>query len=233
MPWLGMGEFISVSAFQTDQTDRVLDAASRFFSASDCLAVQPEGIDVDHANDVLVFAAAQGWTVVAWPSYFADAPAAVAISAELDLLASTVSIHDGDYWRHLLIRSGQVLDRFASMPDYFTDDPEEIAANAATWAGNATVVADAFHRHDTDVARYFVHDITDADDGGDEEEEEPDPGLGGAFDDDEFDRAEPWVFVDFWRRIGITYPADVTAFAGRLRLAPGWSGRLPAGEEEL
>jgi hypothetical protein len=171
-----------------------------------------------------------------WPTYFADAPAAAAISAELDLLTSTVSIHDGDYWRHLLIRSGQVLDRFATKPDYFTDNPAEIAATATAWAGCATILADAFDRRSGDVAPYLIQDLTEVDDGdgdGDEEMEEPDPELGKAFDDDKFDRAEPWVFVDFWRRMGITYPDDVTAFERRLRLAPGWLNKLPGGEEQL
>jgi len=94
-----MGEFVAATAFQTDQLDRVLVAVSRFCSANDCVVVQPDRDDVDYANDVLIFAPIQGWTVVTWPTYFADAPAAAAISAELDLLTSTISIHDGDYWR--------------------------------------------------------------------------------------------------------------------------------------
>ena len=44
---------------------------------------------------------------------------------ELRVLASIVRIHDGDYWSHALLRGGVILDRFASMPDYFTDDPEK------------------------------------------------------------------------------------------------------------
>jgi hypothetical protein len=57
--------------------------------------------------------------------------------------------------------------------------------------------------------------------------------VGKAFPDDEYDHDNPWVFTDFWRRGGISYPADTSAAVHALRLAPGWLGKLPTGDEEL
>jgi hypothetical protein len=37
--------------------------------------------------------------------------------------------------------------------------------------------------------------------------------MGKAFADDEFELSNFWVFTDFWRRVGISYPADVSKTA--------------------
>lgn len=224
-----MGEFVAASAFHTDQLDRVQDAVEGFF-AEHRWPAQRVGEGDAGPDDVTVFAPVNGWTVVLWPAYFSDVPAAQSVSRVLGVLASTVHIHDGDYWGHTLLRDGQVVDRFASMPDYFTDDPDEVAALARTWAGNPTVVAEAVGRPVADVAPYLVPVALDGDEDDDELYEEPD-GLGKALPDDAFDLDDPWVFVDFWRRLGITYPQDVTAFANRLRLEPNWLDKLPGGAD--
>jgi hypothetical protein len=124
------------------------------------------------------------------------------------------------------------LDRFATMPDYFTDDPTEVARLTAKYAGRPAVVAEAVGLPVEQIAPYLVHVITE--DGEDEDGYYvTEPEMGKAFPDDEFDLDDAWVFVDFWRRLGIGYASDVRAYAARLRLAPGWSGKLPAGDAEL
>jgi len=220
-----VGEFLAVSAFRSDHLDRVLDTVRQFFEKYGTHADRIEGDDAE-GDDVLVFRSVNGWVVVAWPQYFSDVPAAEFISGALGVLASTVRIHDGDYWSHTLFRDGQVLDRFASMPDYFTDDPAEASRLAREWAGDPSIVSEAVGRPVDDVAPYLVHIVLD-DDG------YATAGGGKAVADDSFDREVPWVFTDFWRRLGIDYPNDLTDFTGRLRLAPGWDGRLPAGDAEL
>lgn len=132
----------------------------------------------------------------------------------------TVHTYDGDYWVHTLIRNGERLDRFASMPGYFVEDPTELLAVQRAWAGNAQVVARALGRPADQVAPYFVHVPADRDNE-----------LGRAFGDDDFDRDDIWVFVDLWRRLGITYPEDVKASVASLRLAPDWLDIVPTGTE--
>ncbi|MEJ3747627.1 hypothetical protein WEI85_30595 [Actinomycetes bacterium KLBMP 9797] len=216
-----MGEFVTVSAFRTDDAGAVRDAAVEFFSAH-AWSVRPvEGAEPVTDDDVLVHPATHGWTVVVWPGYFTELAAVADMSGRLGLLASTVRIHDGDYWSHTLMRDGVTLDRFATMPDYFTDDADEIARLRATYAGRPAVVASAIGCSQDLVAPYLIHI------GLDEE-------LGKAFPDDEFELDSPWVFVDFWRRLGIRYPdGEPPADGPRLRLAPGWLGKLPTGDAEL
>ncbi|WP_344480675.1 hypothetical protein [Nonomuraea monospora] len=208
-----MGEFLAVSAFMTEDADAVRAAAGRFFAAHFCPAATPAASPVTD-DDVLLFPPANRWTVVMWPPYFADLAAVEPISRDLEVVASTVRIHDGDYWSHALVRDGVTVDRFASMPDYFTDDAREIARLADKYAGRASVVAEAVGCPVETIAPYFA-------------------GGGRAFAEDEFELDDPWVFVDFWGRIGVRYPEDVSAFAGRLRLTPGWLDKLPSGDAEL
>jgi hypothetical protein len=159
--------------------------------------------------------------VVLWPQYFNihDVPATEFVSERLGVLASAVHTYDGDYWVHTLIRNGEQLDRFASMPGYHLEDSTELPAFERAWAGNPQLVAETMGRAADQVAPYFVHVPADSD-----------AELGKAFDDDEFDRGDIWVFVDLWRRLGITYP-DVTTAVASLRLAPDWFDKLPTGNE--
>ncbi|WP_089245901.1 hypothetical protein [Asanoa hainanensis] len=218
-----MGEFVATSAFRTDNADQVLASVERYVRAHGW-STTSVGESYDYENDVLQFAPAGGWSVVLWPTYFSDVPAARFVSDELGVVASTVHIHDGDYWAHTLVRDGAVLDRFASMVDYFTDDLAVVAHLRRGWSGDPAVVASAFGRSVEELRPYLVHiDL------GDDDEEEP-PSV-KAFPDDEFTLDNAWVFVDFWRRLGITYPADVGGFAGRLALTKDWFGKLPEGEE--
>lgn len=226
-----VGEFVAVSAFRSDDPGRVLDGVRGFLAAHDWAVLDVPGDEpVAGPDDVLAYPPQDGWTVVLWPQYWAAAPASAFVCQQLGGVSSAVSIHDGDYWTHTLLRDGETLDRFASMPDYFTDDPDEIARLAAKFAGNPAVVATAFGCPVDQLAPYLVHAMVTENldhlllDG---------PDLAPAFSDDEFDRESPWVFVDFWRRAGITYPPDVSAYAARLRLAPHWSTKLPTSDSEL
>jgi hypothetical protein len=229
-----MGEFVTVTAFRTDAAAAVVDAVSQFFSSYGWPAGRVEDAGPLTGDDVAVYSAANGWTVVVWPGYFSELVAAEFVSREVGVLASTVRIHDGDYWSHSLLRDGVFLDRFATMPDYFTDDPEQITRLKAKFAGQPSLVAEAVGRPVEQIAPYLVHVVLEDDDDDDDDDGYvPEPEVRKAFPDDEFDLDSAWVFVDFWRRLGILYPEWGAPHEARLRLAPGWSGKLPAGDAEL
>ncbi|MEH1057238.1 hypothetical protein V6U89_18800 [Micromonospora sp. CPCC 206171] len=227
-----MGEFLAVSAFQTEDVDGVLAAAGRFFTANAWPAEPVPDAEPVADDDVLVFPPVNGWIVVNWPRYFTELATAESISRDLGALASTVRIHDGDYWSHALLSNGATLDQFATMPDYFTDDPAEVARLAAKYAGQPALIAATVGSAVEQVAPYLVHVNLE-----DDEDEDgyyvAEPEMGRAFPDDEFELGSPWVFVDFWRRIGPRYPDDISAWVRRLRLAEGWMDKLPAGDAEL
>ena len=54
----------------------------------------------------------------------------------------------------------------------------------------------------------------------------PDP-EGKAYPDDEFPVGDFWVFTDFWRRLGITYPTPGQNLAAILRLGTNVQKKLP------
>ncbi|MBP2327410.1 hypothetical protein JOF56_007795 [Kibdelosporangium banguiense] len=181
-----MGEFVTVPAIETENEDAVSAATGRFFESCSWPARPVGNAEPVTEDDVLFFPPLNGWTVILWPAYFTELAAVESISRDLGVLVSTVRIHDGDYWCHSLLRNGSTLDRFASVPDYFTDDSGEIARLKAAYAGRPAIVAEAAGRTPDQVAPYFVPVATQE--------------MGKAFDDDEFGLDDPWVFTDFWRR---------------------------------
>jgi hypothetical protein len=204
-----VGYFLSVSAFRGTEVGALRDAIAAYAGEHGVSVAPVDGRDDDH-RDISLFAG--DWAVVLWPEHFNvhDVPACARLSADLGTLVSAIHTFDGDYWVHNVFRDGERLDRFASMPDYFTD------TGATRWAGDPARVAAAFGRAPEQVAPYYVHQSVHA--------EEP---AGKAFGDDEFDLDNMWVFADLWRRLGIAYPEDMGATAACLRLAEGWEDRLP------
>jgi hypothetical protein len=78
--------------------------------------------------------------------------------------------------------------------------------------------------------------LVDVDLGDDDEGfEVVEPELGRAFPVDQFERDDPWVFVDFWCRFGPCYPEDVTSAVARNRPAQGLDEPhpyIPVGDAE-
>jgi hypothetical protein len=211
-----MGLFLAASAFRDRDVDQVTAAIEQF------LADHGWSTDGDprSEDEVRLFAPVDGWTVVLWPPYFNghDSVAARELSAALGTVASTVHIYDSDYWVHRLFRAGEELDRSASTPAYWAESEEEATRLRVAWTGNAALVATTVGGTAEHLTPYLMP-LEDTD--------EP---PGKAFKDDEFELDDPWVFVDFWRRLGITYPAD-EAPAQRTWLKSGWLGQLPADGE--
>jgi hypothetical protein len=185
-----MGGFMALTALSVADTAAVTSAIGRYASEHGVSVevLGPEFVDVPDV--ATVSPPAGGWTVVAWPTHFAGLAGASAwLSSDFGTVASTVTFYDGDFWQHIVYRYGVERDRFTSMPDYFAEDPDEIAGLRREWAGNAEVLEELFGLPAASVAPYLTEPVRRL-----------------AFPDDEFELDDPWVFVDFWRRLGITYP---------------------------
>lgn len=217
-----MGEFLAVSAFRDRPVEDLAPAVSHYVRGHGVACDLIQDGSHEEAVDALIFPPTNGWTVVLWPPYFNihDITLCAAVSRELATLASTVHIYDGDYWTHVLFDRGDLVDRFASMPGYFTEDPGEVAALAESWAGDADRLGAALGKAAEDIRPYLVHI--------DPEGEEP----GMAFEDDEFGLDDYWVFTDLWKRIGVTYPDDVGNYERVLRLGKDFMDRLPTGADD-
>jgi hypothetical protein len=214
-----MGGFMALTALPVSDTRAIADAIARY-AAWHGVATDVLGPDAVNDDDVATVSPPEGgWAVVAWPTYFVGLePAALWLSAQFGVVASALTFYDGDFWMHVACERGEYRDQFASMPDYFTEDPAERAALRRRWAGDPATLAALFDRPAGVIAPYLVE-----------------PAARTAFPDDGFDLDDPWVFVDFWRRLGITYPDPATgATVDRcVKFLPPGSQALPSGGPSL
>lgn len=180
-----MGEFLSISSVRGRPAREIAEALTGYAAEYGVSTASGK-----QAADVVDFIEVPGttWTVVGWPRAFTGHnPVACRLSGTLTTIVSSIDVYDGDFWRHVLCEKGHVVDRFTSDRGYFgpDDDPGE------AWNGSATAIAAALGLTPGLVAPYLV---------------QPARQHGRARPDDESALDSPWVFVDFWRRLGIRYP---------------------------
>jgi hypothetical protein len=227
-----MGYFLAVSAFRDVEPQRMVEQIIDWARSSRVGArVVKAGLlgigrppAFDDKVDTCVFSPVNGWTVVLWPDYFNihDVPACQQLSRSLHSVVSTIHVYDSDYWAHTLLRDGEVLDRFASVPGYFVEDLQNLAGMAEAWKGNPEVIGSTLGVAANTIAPYLVHLTRDG------------SVMGKVREGDEFEIGSFWVFVDFWRRVGIQYPADLERYELRVRFDKEFAKRLPTiGDGEL
>jgi hypothetical protein len=151
-----MGLFLALTALRTVDTTAVAAAVVGYARNH---GVTAEVADADarlahsHAgeqaetigSEARVVPTGDGWSVVCWPDYFTGlGPASKWLSVEFDALTSAIDVSDGDLWNHLLFRRGVLIDRFSSIPDYFTRGRSEKTRLRRAWAGNADVIGESF-----------------------------------------------------------------------------------------
>lgn len=218
-----MAGLLSVTAFRTSDP-AALSAAICRYAAEREVACTTVRVSDEFASNILIFSARGGWSVVFWPDAFVgiDLQLVQHLSRELQLLASLVFVAEGGAWAHVLLQRGAVLDCFSPQPSKLTGPGLAVLVAAHSWSGDAAVLARAFGVETSTIAPY-LRDL-------DKElaalqpqpsgfwarfwarlapPEAPPFRPGRALPDDEYDLDDMLVFVDFWRRIGIHYPAEM------------------------
>ncbi|SNY70300.1 hypothetical protein [Paractinoplanes atraurantiacus] len=186
-----MGEFVKATALRTNDLNAVQAGLLRHGRIRD----DAEGDEL--RTSASVWAPVNGWTVAIWPRWFTDLSfVSPKLSADLGTLASAIDVYDGNFWTHQLWRDGVELDRFSSSPEHFAQSRAELRRLRQEWAGRPDVIANAFGVNANTVARYLIPPYT---------------GFFGRlrgrrkpFPDDATTLDDVWIFVDFWRRLGIT-----------------------------
>ena len=214
-----MGMFMAASAFRDHPPASVGDAIKSACAKPGLRSevLRGNGAGNDLSRDAFVYPQRR-WSVVLWPDAFRihDVPLCQAVSGELKCVASTVHVHDGSYWAHVLLSNGQVADRFASVPDYF---PEQNAIHSelrSKYAGYPAVLARTLGCSEGELKPYLVHGAPNSE-----------PSGTKAHLDDEFELEDVWVFTDFWKRLGIEYPEDMASYALKVRFQGDFSAKLP------
>jgi hypothetical protein len=155
---------------------------------------------------------------VLWPRYFNihDFPLARAVASARSWLVSTVHVYDGDYWEHLCCSGGAELHAFGSRPRYWQDDAPADYQRMMAYATEPSRLAAALGVSPQVIQPYLV----DVDALSDPEAK--------ALPDDEATLGDIWVFVDFWRRLGIVFPTPPQNRAAVLRVGLNVAKKLPA-----
>ena len=115
------------------------------------------------------------------------------ISKELDTTVFALHIHDGDMWIYTLYKSGEQIDQFNPIPNYWEEvSPEE----RERWKGNADLIVQNWTGvTKEEIERYLViHDT---------------PGFDSktkAYPSDEFEPEDAWQVCDFLQKLGTPYP---------------------------
>lgn len=238
-----MGNFLSVLAVRSRSCSDVSEALQDYFRGVDLTVTRVSRSSAgDELHDIRVFTAADQWVAVLFPEYFnaRDLPLARAVTRILNTNASLVHTYDSEYWAHFLLDRGNVIDQFCSRPHFFEQDSAGHAKRSQLWSGDANRIASSLGGQEADVAAYLVHDPTAVASLPKQRGflsrllgAKSKPALPRkAFPDDEFDLGNEWVFADFWRRMGIAYPEDLSAFEECLRLPSNFEKRLEENPED-
>ena len=232
-----MGLFLAVSAVRSLDSEAVVDAVCRYLAERN-VGYEPVDDEPTPDEDAAQFTSSGEWTIVLWPEYFLGyADVAQFLSRQLDALVLSVNIYDGDYWAQVVARSGEILDRFCSDPGYFCETEEEAEPLRQHWRGDAELLGKELGVASDEIRPYLV-DVGELMAEIDAARETASSGFfdrlrnrfqakdpnslpwaaGKAHETDEFDLDDIWVFTDMWRRAGIVYPEDTTAFTARIRL---------------
>lgn len=213
-----MGHFLAVSAFNTEKVDDVVTAICDYLNAHKAPAQRRMlPVNSDDYTDVIVYEPCGGWCVVLWPTYFCshDFPLVRTVGDSLGKAASTIHVYDSDYWEHLFRYDSRDVHLFNSRPSYWAEDNAELTEQMSAYNSDPTELCVILTK-DTSTVQPYLIDV--------DKEESP----GKAFEDDEFSLDDFWVFVDFWRRLGISYPEQPDKnHAAVLRLPSNFSEILP------
>jgi hypothetical protein len=213
-----MGDFIAVTAFKVQSVEEVMNCVVDYATLYNVTAEQiPLNEPLDHRNNAHFYQPPGEWTIVWWPYYFNihDFPLVRTIAANEGWLISTVHVYDGDYWEHLCCFGEIELHAFNSWPNYWKEDGGEDYDRILGYDSSPDRLAEALGIEPSVIQPYLV----DVEAFHDYEEK--------AYEDDEFPLASYWVFVDFWRRLGIPYPEE-TDVKSAVQFAGDLMKKLPA-----
>lgn len=213
-----MGLFLATTAFRSNSVEDTVAAISDYLASHEVKhQMKEEAWPLSEATDAMVFAPRNQWVVVLWPNYFNihDFPMLTTIGNARGWLISGVHVYDGDYWEHLAVRGPERLHEFSSRPTYWSDVPEELE-RAARFDNNPARLSAALEMPGNALQPYMV-DAAGI------------PDTAKAHADDQFELANIWVFIDFWKRMGIIYPDPPNNPTAVVRLSKGFAKRLPSG----
>ncbi|MGN6438004.1 MAG: hypothetical protein ACTHMM_15800 [Agriterribacter sp.] len=188
-----MGMFLSLSCIVGKAQAEVVASLTNY-AKSVSGGLEKENLPIDSDN-CCVIKEAGGNTTIFYPyPYLEWDKSSEFISRELNAPVFSFHIHDGDLWMYVFFVTGEIVDQFNPIPDYWDDKLSE--EEIESWKGNAKVVASYFKNiNQADIEKYLSRWNLEA-----EENEK-------AYAGDEFSN-EDWQLLDFMKKLQFPYPLD-------------------------
>ena len=213
-----MADLLAVTALNGAQPDLATREICNFFEQRQigCSVLADDQQDDDYV-DILIMPPDNGWTLVFWPSdfYGHDAAAAEYLSKALDAIGFAVRVYEDEFWQYDLFKRGEKLDFYWSRPRFF--DPEMSLKQTKFYKGKASALVQNFDIDLKTISPYLINveEIL-------EEDEEI-----LAHPKDDAPLQDPFVFIDFWAKLGLSYPEELDGYVARVRLEENYEEKLP------
>ena len=211
-----MSEYHTVSAYRGPTAIVLAEAIAAYAHKYDVKTEPVTPSDPINADKDLGIFSAGEWVVVLGPKFFNgyDLPLVRELSATHGWLASAVRVDDGNYWEHFAFDGRDVLHEFCSRPHFWAEEDPKTEARMMAYSSSPARLCARLGIAERLILPY----LADADTLSEGEER--------AHPDDQFPLGDYWVFVDFWKRLGIMYP-DMREPVTRVRLNRFYNKRLP------
>lgn len=136
------------------------------------------------------------WTILIFNNcHFDEKEISKYLSIELQTLISLVEVLDSEVWYHFLFYNGKQVDKFCSNPEEY-----EQKETFESFKGNQKKLAFYFEVDEQIIASYLIP-ITS--------ENRSDFIFRKAFAEDNHSLGDEWIFIEFWKHLGIEYPKQL------------------------
>ncbi|MFW9784772.1 MAG: hypothetical protein ACFFFB_21010 [Candidatus Heimdallarchaeota archaeon] len=134
------------------------------------------------------------WSVVIYNNcHFEEKEICKFTSIQLQTLVSLIEVYDSDVWYHYVYFNGNQVDQFCSYPEEY-----EKKGDWQSFKGNIKKIAFYFDTEEKIIEPYFVQFNS---------ENRLDYQFSKAHEADQYPLGNEWVFIDFWKQLGILYPS--------------------------
>ena len=205
-----MGLFLYTAAIKNASPEEIASTITTYAKRKDIIAdvalytewvSSCNELDIDIHNIIsqpismtTIYQPRNRWSVVIYNNcQFEEKEICTYLSFELHTLISLIKVIDSELWYHFLFYNGKVVDQFCSNPEEY-----EQKENFQAFQGNVKKLAFYFEVDEQIIAPYLIS-ITS--------KNRSNLLFKKAFESDTSSLGDEWIFVDFWKHLGIEYPS--------------------------
>jgi hypothetical protein len=207
-----MGLFLFASAIKNKPLGEITNAITKFLKRSNILAdiksysewrdlnrnktIDLRNIISEPISITSIYLPQNRWTVVIFNNcHFDEKDISMYLSLELQTLVSLVEVLDSEVWYHFTFYNGKQVDQFCSNPEEY-----EKKEMRSSFEGNIKKLSFYFDVNEQIIAPYLIPINSD---------NRIDLIASKAHVDDKYTLGDEWIFIDFWKRLGIDYPSTL------------------------